>query len=530
MIKLSRGIALIAGLFAFSHNAKAFSFNTSTPTQCGQMTVQWSGGREPFHIVLVPASIVASGRIRNITIPDGSNGQYSFQLNEPSGLKFLATMYDSTGWGSGGTTPLLTVGSSGDTSCLDDNLLYDFKFSIDPQSAPGQCTNQRITWNDNVTYPVNLFGLIPSGTAWSIPIPQTRGQNSVTWQANIRQGTQFLLLMSNAGQYQTGGSTDLYTVGAGDGGCITDSSPRSYADGSTPPTAGDSNVTGVGGGSAGGTSNGNTNGGGGGGGGGQTKTGAVVGGAVGGVAFLVLLAILLFFCLRRRNKERRESDGSAIKNYGVTKEKRRPVDLLARRTGSTGLENGVSREDSIGNRTVDVRGEAYRPSPFRYPSPPELPTTATLAAGGTGLGNRVPPTSFPAGFGGAGEKTASSPRTTTGTLPSAPTSTDRQSTDSQRTSAPSNGMTASSAAAASGGIVGRSASTAKHRVTPSSGSNNATSTASGPTSTGTPDSGTETPEHAGDATFVTHRDAGPVIDLPPRYDQLRARNPDQGTS
>jgi hypothetical protein len=82
-----------------------------------------TGGQEPFHVVIVPVSPLAArredsaemqtsfetnGRIRNITIPAGSNGQYSFELNEPAGLRFLATMYDATGWGSGGTTPLLS--------------------------------------------------------------------------------------------------------------------------------------------------------------------------------------------------------------------------------------------------------------------------------------------------------------------------------------------------------------------------------------------------------------------------------------
>lgn len=49
-----------------------------------------------------------AGRIRNITVPNGSNGRYSFELNEPAGLRFLATMYDGTGWGSGGTTGVLS--------------------------------------------------------------------------------------------------------------------------------------------------------------------------------------------------------------------------------------------------------------------------------------------------------------------------------------------------------------------------------------------------------------------------------------
>lgn len=388
------------------------------------------------------------------------------------------------------------------------NLLYDFTFSISPDTAPNQCSNVRMTWNDNVTYPVNLFGLIPSGTAWSIPIPQTRGQNTVDWQANIRQGTQYLLLMSDAGQYQTGGSTNLLTVNGGDGSCITDSSPRSYASGNDPNSSGGTqNVQGVGGGSSGGTpSGGDNNGGGGGGGGGgaasSTPVGAIVGGTVGGVAFIVLLALLLVCCLRRRVRERRGSDNSGIKNYGVGTEKRRPVDLLSRRAGSANLENGVQRGDSTGNRTVEVRGEAYRPSPFRYPSPPELPTTSGLtAAGAAEMGSRVPPTSFPAGFGATTEdKGLPSPRTTAGRL-----STDRPSGESERTG------TGTTTETTSQGVVGRRSSIMKHNHTPSASSNPFTGSGGNTASANTGSTGDNTPEHPRqDATFVEHADAGPA--------------------
>jgi hypothetical protein len=49
-----------------------------------------------------------NGRIYNISIPDSARGSHSFTLAEPSGLEFIATMYDSTGWGTGGTTPVLS--------------------------------------------------------------------------------------------------------------------------------------------------------------------------------------------------------------------------------------------------------------------------------------------------------------------------------------------------------------------------------------------------------------------------------------
>ena len=54
--------------------------------------------------------VVPGGHIQNISIPTGLSQPYShsFTLEQPAGLEFLATMYDSTGFGSGGTTPVLS--------------------------------------------------------------------------------------------------------------------------------------------------------------------------------------------------------------------------------------------------------------------------------------------------------------------------------------------------------------------------------------------------------------------------------------
>ena len=53
---------------------------------------------------------VSVGKIINITIPSTLSPPYSytFDLVEPTGLQFLATMYDAEGFGSGGTTGVLS--------------------------------------------------------------------------------------------------------------------------------------------------------------------------------------------------------------------------------------------------------------------------------------------------------------------------------------------------------------------------------------------------------------------------------------
>jgi hypothetical protein len=246
-----------------------------------------------------------------------------------------------------------------------------------------------ISWPNNVTLPVSLYGLIPGGTAFQLPIPQSSSDTSYDWTVNIAQGTDVILMMSDNSQVQTGGSTSLLEVGGGNTGCMNATSPSAAGSGTGAGTAADpgsSSITGVGGTSGGGSGQGNNGQGNEGGGGKSTPVGAIVGGTVGGVAFLVLLAILLFFCLKRRNRERRESnDTSLIKNYGMNgagTEKRNRFDILA---GGKSARNdgGLGRSGSDAETRV---GEAeYQPSPFRYPSPPP----------GSSTNGNIPPTSFP---------------------------------------------------------------------------------------------------------------------------------------
>lgn len=274
---------------------------------------------------------------------------------------------------------------------MNSDLEYSFYFYTDP-ATPSQCQPMSITWPTNVTLPVSLYGLIPGGTAFQLPIPQSTSDTSYDWTVNIAQGTDVILMMADSSSVQTGGSTSLLEVQQGNTGCMNDTSPRAGGGGTGAGTAADpgaSNVTGVGGTSGGGSGQGNNgqgNGGTGGGGGSKTPVGAIVGGTLGGVAFIVLLAILLFFCLKRRTRERRESnDTSLIKNYGVSgNEKKSRFDILAggRSTGDGGL--GRSGSDA----ETRVAGQEYQPSPFRYPSPP--PGSST----GTGM-DTTPPTSFP---------------------------------------------------------------------------------------------------------------------------------------
>ncbi|WVQ81565.1 hypothetical protein IAT38_003689 [Cryptococcus sp. DSM 104549] len=526
-------------------SAMGFSFSTGTPTQCGNFTVQWTDGTAPFHLLLVPTIEVTGGHIVNISIPENvtSPYSYSFTLEQPSGMEFLLAMSDAEGFGTGGTTSDLTVGSSDDSTCLPSSVNSDFFFSVSPDSNPSSCSSMSVTWPSNTTDPTYLYGLVPHGTAFQLPIDDQ--STSYDWTVNIPAGTEFLLLMSDAGQYGTGGSTPLYTVQSGNTGCLSDTSPTSAAGGLTSTSSvgtATASVSGVGGSSSGGSAGDGSSSGSSG-----SNIGAIVGGTLGGVAFLVLLSTPLFFCLRRRARSG-EATGSSNAYGGSSAEKGRrhkhhAVDLADEPgTGarpSMGTSGGgtatASMRDNGSEEDVRVGGEMYEPTPFRYPSPPEVAAgTGVLGVGaagagagaagaraGAGAGGARPPSSYPAD--GVNEKTAAG-----GFVPAS--GSRRHSVESSAVPA----TEASNQATLGHNIAGAPNRMSSIRKTPSSqhvggapsGSGSAgTGMAPGPSGGAGQGAGGEEEEH--ETRFVQHEDAGEVVDLPPRYDQLRARNPDQ---
>lgn len=369
-----------------------------------------------------------------------------------------------------------------------------------------------ITWPDNVTLPVSLYGMIPGGTAFQLPAPQSLSNPSYDWTVNIAEGTDVLLLMADASTAQTGGSTPLLEVGQGSTGCMNDTSPSAAGGGSgsgTATSAGPSaSVSGVGGtsGGGGGSGQGNTGegdgGDGGGGGGGDAPIGAIVGGTLGGVAFIVLLAVLLIFCVKRRFRERRGSgESSLIKNYGMGagaggaaagdgQEKRGRFDILA---GAGGRGRGGSRNSGgLGRAGSDaearVGGEEYQPSPFRYPSPPPGSEAAAAAAAAA------------AGAGGATKASDSRPsHDSSAYTPQHPSSAAPPSSQSQA------GRTDDATA---GHGVRRGSSIRKSAVPPSPGLNAPRRGVEESTAGGRGEGGEV---HEDTARFVQHQDEGPVV-------------------
>lgn len=170
-------------LLTFPSLAISFTFTYSPPTSCDNLNISWSGrsfiallvsfqhvhlflwfrGQRPvlatYHSCKRPYIWLSYSQApadlhfnlsqffyvpQNISIPDSAydestgSGSFLLQLELPPGRKFLLTMSDSQGFESGGTSDILTVGSSiSNDNCNLTEPIPDFLFQAN--SALQQC-------------------------------------------------------------------------------------------------------------------------------------------------------------------------------------------------------------------------------------------------------------------------------------------------------------------------------------------------------------------------------------------------------
>ncbi|KAG9015356.1 hypothetical protein FRB93_013056 [Tulasnella sp. JGI-2019a] len=321
---LSRPI-LLSLFFNILPRALAFSFSYTAPTQCGPLTVSWTGGIAPYYLLITPLFNVPL----NLSIPSSAysngKGSYTTNLALANPEQFLLTMSDATGTGTGGTSGVLTVadpvnGATCDTTA--PSLPFNF---VTPTSLQ-QCRQYTINGYSSAIQPITVVGLIPLGSTFLLYPPV--GSTSFNWTADVKSGTSIVLSLFDA-QGRTGGATDLLTVGSSnDATCIDSSSPASTITSNpsstgSSPSATDSNSSG------------------------DSNTGAIIGGSV--AAAIVSLAIvgllILFFMRKRRNK----NDTPHISTqFGGKRQSLEPH-----------MESGVLHEPSA----VDN----YEPVPFMLP-------------------------------------------------------------------------------------------------------------------------------------------------------------------
>jgi hypothetical protein len=210
--------------------ANAFSFwFTGIPTQCANMTVQWTSGNAPYKLLLVPTGHVdpETRVILDQTIQSGN--AYSFVLKYPADSSFVAVMSDNAGTGSGGTSAVTNVASSNDKSCLPTTPSSPEFFLFTNPSTPQQCAPMEISYNQGAQPPVDILGVIPAGETFEVA-KGAPSNSSFDWTADVKGGTQMMLVAGDTKGAGTGGSTDLLSVqDGGDGSCLVADSPSSTA-------------------------------------------------------------------------------------------------------------------------------------------------------------------------------------------------------------------------------------------------------------------------------------------------------------
>ncbi|KAF9237312.1 hypothetical protein BU15DRAFT_76033 [Melanogaster broomeanus] len=263
---------------------QAFNVTVGTPTQCGPLTVTWTGGQPPFNIVLTPLFDIP----RNESVPSTAfnNNQGSYEITQLpffNASQFVLTMSDATGFGTGGL---------GGASCNTSSPALSFTFSIG--SVLQQCGAFILNGYDGATLPVTITGFIPGGE--SIVLYSGLTGTSYTWTpVNVAGGTTMIFSMTDA-RGQTGGDSGATLVApSNDASCLNANSPSSTA--SLVPSSTSASATQ----SATQTSSSSSG----------ASIGVIAGAVAGGVIAILALGALALFCIRRRRYDRPPQPASA---------------------------------------------------------------------------------------------------------------------------------------------------------------------------------------------------------------------------
>jgi hypothetical protein len=209
-------LATLISLLATGNVAYAITFNfTTPPTQCMNATVQWTDGAAPYKLLLVPTGALHPEvrTIADYTIDSGNS--FSFPLKFPGKSTFVAVMSDATGFGAGGTTPVITVASaSHNTACLQQSQAAPEFFIFTDPSVPQECTPMTISYSTSAHPPVDVLLVIPGGASSRIE-SGSPSNSSFVWTPALRAGTQLLIVAGDTLGAGKGGSTDILTVAAG---------------------------------------------------------------------------------------------------------------------------------------------------------------------------------------------------------------------------------------------------------------------------------------------------------------------------
>jgi hypothetical protein len=157
---------------------------------------------------------------------------------------------DLNGFGSGGTSAILTVGSSNTSSCLPTSPSTPEFYLYLSSTSLSQCQTVHISWDTPAKPPATVYGIIPQGQSFDLnAASRANGGDGFSWTINVRSGKQFFFVAGDGNGAGKGGSTDVQSIGIGSSGCISLTSPSSTPDsgvgsvGSLPTASGTGTAT-----------------------------------------------------------------------------------------------------------------------------------------------------------------------------------------------------------------------------------------------------------------------------------------------
>ncbi|KAI0705750.1 hypothetical protein C8T65DRAFT_830524 [Cerioporus squamosus] len=277
------GLVLLICLGSIQACAANFTFTYGAATECDDFDFSWTGGTPPFTLTFVPSYQTKI----TVVIPDSafsnSHGSYTTPMRLSAGNETVVVMSDSTGFGSGGVSPLFKVGNSvRHLPCgIKDDPHNDFYFNIDNPFT--QCSDVTFSWDKDVIQPVQITGVVAGGSTFVLN-PEN-GSHIFDWKVNIVGGTQVLFFMTDSGARQGGTESVMTVLQSGDMSCLGSGSPASV----TNPPASTSTQTGTASASSSAS---------------HISTGTLVAAIVAPVVAVTMLAIgtIIWYCRRRRNR------------------------------------------------------------------------------------------------------------------------------------------------------------------------------------------------------------------------------------
>ncbi|KAG1792015.1 uncharacterized protein HD556DRAFT_1444804 [Suillus plorans] len=269
--------------------ARAFSVTVGTPTQCGPLSISWTGGQAPFEILLVPSDQI----YQNIPVPASafSNGKGSYSISQLmllSATQFVVVMSDATGFASGGTTNNLIVGSSTANNCGAADPHPPYTFELSPLT---QCSPFTITASGAVP-PITIGQLIPGG----LSVLFNSGSSTYSSILDVSAGTNVLYFVNDSLGNQGGVNQYVPVSGSSDSSCLNLLSSTAGISATSTAFPSSSSSSSSSSPSSSPSSNSSSN------------DVAIIAGAAGGGGAVLVGLVILGICLRRKRKASRLPD------------------------------------------------------------------------------------------------------------------------------------------------------------------------------------------------------------------------------